>query len=502
MNIRVTQASEQAQFLASIDALEAGISQTQNQLSSGLAFTSPAQDPAAAGEVANYNQVLSQSLQYTANGSSVQTGLTTEDTALTQVQTQLRSLRGLALEANSGTASSQDLSAIATQALAIQNSLIGIANTQDGNGNYIFAGFAGQTQPFAATAGGATYAGDQGQMQVQIAAGQNVAAGDSGIAVFGDNTTGHLKTGNGTFAVTAGTAAAPNAGSGLLGAATLTSPTKYAGGTFTISFTGATDYYITDSTNPASPTPYTNYTPGGTITYGGVQVPLTGQPNGLVEAAASNTGSGVGAATLTGPPPYAGGKYTITFTKATPTSSTTYAITDTAGAPLPGPGSTGTYVPGVPITYGGVQVKMTGQPASGDTFAVAPGDTFTVAPSSDQSVFKTVQDLITAIQTPGTGAGASTQLSNAIAASISNIDQALNNASNVQSSVGGRLNEITTQQSVASSQQLQLQKSIASLQGLDVPAALTTLESLNTTLSAAMQAFTLTQGLTLFKYIS
>jgi flagellin-like hook-associated protein FlgL len=72
----------------------------------------------------------------------------------------------------------------------------------------------------------------------------------------------------------------------------------------------------------------------------------------------------------------------------------------------------------------------------------------------------------------------------------------------VQSSVGGRLNEITTQQSVASSQKLQLQTSIASLQGLDVPAALTTLESLNTTLSAALQAFTLTQGLTLFKYIS
>ena len=93
-------------------------------------------------------------------------------------------------------------------------------------------------------------------------------------------------------------------------------------------------------------------------------------------------------------------------------------------------------------------------------------------------------------------------LANSITGTINNLDQALNQTSNVQSSVGGRLNTVTTALSLATSQQTQLTISITNLQGLDYPAALTSLESQNTTLSAAMQAFTLTQGLTLFKYIS
>ncbi len=73
--------------------------------------------------------------------------------------------------------------------------------------------------------------------------------------------------------------------------------------------------------------------------------------------------------------------------------------------------------------------------------------------------------------------------------------------SNVRASVGGRLNSITTQQSVAGSQQLQLQTNISSIQGLDYAAAITTLTQQQTTLSAALQSYTLTQGLSLFSYI-
>ena len=103
-----------------------------------------------------------------------------------------------------------------------------------------------------------------------------------------------------------------------------------------------------------------------------------------------------------------------------------------------------------------------------------------------------------------TAAGSSNQtgLNNAIATGISNLDQAISQTSTVQANVGGRLNSITTQLSVQTSQQLQLQTSITGLQGLNMAAAITTLESENTTLSASMQAYTLTQGLTLFKYIS
>ena len=398
--MRVTQASDQTQFLSTLDTLESNIAQTQNQVSTGLAFTTPSQNPSAAGEVDNFQQVLAQSQQYTANANAAQTGLNTEDTALTQVQTQLQSLRDLALEANSGTASNQNLGAIATQAQQIQASLLSLANTQDGNGNYIFAGFASQTQPFALTATGASYAGDQGQPQVQIAAGQTVASGDSGDAVFNQ-----IKTGNGTFTVTANAA---NTGSGLIGATTVSNPALYTGGSYAINFTAPNTYQVVNSATNAVVT-------------------------------------------------------------------------------------SGTYTSGTAIAFDGLQVSLSGQPATGDSFAVNP--------STNQSVFTTVQTLVSALQAGVSTPASQTQFSNTIAGTLNNLDQALTHASTVQAAVGGRLNAITTQLSVATSQQAQLTQSISSLQGLNYATAITTLDSQNTTLSAAMQAYTLTQGLTLFKYI-
>jgi flagellar hook-associated protein 3 FlgL len=399
--MRVTQSLNQTQFLTALDSLESNLAQTQNQVSSGLAFTTPSQNPIAAGTVNNYDQLLAQSQQYTANGNSAQTSLETEGTSLTQLQNQLQSLRSLALEANSGTQTGEDLTAIAAQVTQIQNSLLTLGNTQDGNGNYIFSGFATQTQPFSLTPTGAAYAGDQGQQQVQIAAGQTVAAGDNGDVVFNN-----IKTGNGVFTASPNAA---NTGTGVIGATTVTGAAGYTGGTFSINFTAANAYQVENAADAVV--------------------------------------------------------------------------------------ATGTYTPGQTITYGGAQVTLSGQPAVGDYFNVAP--------SANQSLFTTVQNLVNALQAGASG-GASglAQLNNGVASALNNIDQAISQTSTVQADVGGRLNTITTQQSVATAQQTQLQTSISSLQSLNYASAITSLDSQNTTLSAAMQAYTLTQGLSLFKYIS
>jgi flagellar hook-associated protein 3 FlgL len=397
--MRVTQSLNQAQFVAALTTLESNLSQTQNQISTNLAFTTPSQNPVAAGAVTNYNQALSQSQQYDTNANSAQTRLNTEDSTLSQVQDALQSLRDLALQANSGTLTSQDRTALATQATQIQASLVSLANTQDGNGDYIFGGFVTQSQPFALTATGATYSGDQGQRQVQIAGGQSVAVGDNGAAVFNQ-----IKTGNGTFTAAAG---AGNTGTGVLGASTVVNPAAYDGGTYAINFTAANTYEVRDSSNV------------------------------LV--------------------------------------------------------TSGTYTDGQSIAFRGVQVALNGQPATGDTFSVAP--------SANQSVFTTVQNLVTALQSGASSPVAQAGLNNSVNTAINNIDQALNQTSNVRSSIGGRLNAITTQLSVSSSQQIQLQSSISSLQSLDYASAITKLDEQNTTLSAAMQAYTLTQGLSLFKFL-
>jgi flagellar hook-associated protein 3 FlgL len=397
--MRITQSLLQTQFLASLNTLESNLATTQNQISTGLAFTTPAQNPAAAGTVNTYDQVLSQSQQYTTNANSAQSNLNVEDNALTQVQNQLQTLRSLALEANSGTLSPQNLGALASQATQIQQTLVGLANTQNGNGEYIFAGYAAQNQPFAQTASGASYAGDQGQRSVQIGAGQTIAIGDNGNAVFNQ-----IPNGNGAFTVTANPA---NTGTGLVGASTVTDPAAYQAGQYTIAFTSPTSYQVIDA-----------------------------------------------ASTVV---------------------------------------SSGTYTSGQAISFGGVQVSLSGQPATGDSFAIAP--------SANQSLFATVQDFIGTLNSAASGGMNSTQLSNAITTTLGAVDQAVSHVSTVQAGVGGRLNQITTALSVDTSQQTQLQQSISNLQSLDYPSAITSLTNQQTALSASMQAYTLTAGLSLFKYI-
>ncbi len=396
--MRVTEGTGQLQFLTAINSLESSISQNENDLSSNESFTTASENPVAAGEVNTYNQALAQSQQYSTNAGSAQTNLNTEDSTLTQITNQLQSLRDLALEANSGTLQASDRSGIASQIQQIQNSLVALANTQNGSGDYIFSGFATRTQPFALTATGATYSGDQGVTQVQIAAGQTVATGDNGDAVFNQ-----IKTGNGTYTVTANPA---NTGTGLIGATTVTNAANYDGGTYQIEFTAA----------------------------------------------------GGGA----------------------------YNIVNAGGATV----SSGTYTDGSNISFDGLQITLSGTPAAGDEF--------TVAASTNQSLFTTVQNLATALQS---STGSSTALSNSISGEINNLDQALTKISDTQASVGGRLNTITSQQSVQTSQQTQLQTSIASLQGLNYAAAISQLDQQNTTLQAALQSYTVTQGLTLFKYL-
>jgi flagellar hook-associated protein 3 FlgL len=405
--MRVTQNMSQLNFVSALNTLEANLSQTQNQISTNLSFTTPSQNPVAAGAVNNYDQALAQSKQYDTNANSAQTGLSTEDNALSQVQTALQSLRDLAVQANSGALSNSDRAAIAVQATQIQAGLVSLANTQDGNGQFIFGGFATQTQPFSSSAtGSVNYNGDQGQRQAQIAAGQFVTVADNGDAVFNQ-----IKTGNGTFTATAGVA---NTGTGELGATTVSNPAAYDGKPYSIQFAAV----------PA----------GGAV-------------------------------------------------------ANTYNIVNASGVTV----TSGAYASGQAIAFDGLQVTLTGQPAIGDSFSVTP--------SSNQSVFTTVQNLVTALQGSGNTTTANVQLSNSITGALNNIDQALNQTANVRAAVGARLNSITAQLSVSSSQQIQLQTSISSLQSLDYASAITKLDQQTTTLQASMQAYTLTQGLSLFKYL-
>jgi flagellar hook-associated protein 1 FlgK len=135
-------------------------------------------------------------------------------------------------------------------------------------------------------------------------------------------------------------------------------------------------------------------------------------------AAAANTGTGVvSASVVNNPATWVAGTYQISFT-----SATQYQIKDSTNAVI----GTGTYTSGTPITFNGGSVTLTGTPATGDTFTVAPASAANVGDNSNTFA------LIDALSASSMNGGA-TSLSNVANNLVSQIgvktQQAQSNAS-------------------------------------------------------------------------
>ena len=203
-------------------------------------------------------------------------------------------------------------------------------------------------------------------------------------------------------------------------------------------------------------------------------------------AGAANSGGGViGPGSVTNPALVTGHNYRITFAAAG--GVTTYDVVDTttsttvlAAQPYSGgPASIG---------FDGLQVNIEGSPANGDTF--------TVAPSTDQSVFTTIQNLVTALRS-----GGGTGLDNALGSAITNLDQALNQALAQRADVGTRLREIDASNAAGEEFGVQYQSARSKLQDVDYAKAVSDLSREQLSLQAAQQSFVKVTQLSLFDYL-
>lgn len=210
----------------------------------------------------------------------------------------------------------------------------------------------------------------------------------------------------------------------------------------------------------------------------------------VTDYAATNSGTGIiDAGTVTDPAAWealANKPLTIQFT-----SATTYDIVDSTSAVL----ASGTYESGQPITIpgGGASVTITGEPASGDSF--------TLTPSSSQSVFKTLANLIGALESNTTLPADEAKYYNELGFALRDLDQANDNILRVRAMIGSRLSELDSLTSVNGDLDLQYQQTLSSLQDLDYAKAISDLTRKQIDLQAAQQSFSRIAQLTLFDYI-
>ena len=150
----------------------------------------------------------------------------------------------------------------------------------------------------------------------------------------------------------------------------------------------------------------------------------------------------------------------------------------------------GTYQGSGNISFNGLTMALTGNPAAGDSVSVQSGQ--------KQDVFTTMANLIGALQNNGLS---DTARSNALSSQLAGVDRAQDSVLGTQTAVGSRMNELTQQQSNYSTLTLGYQTTLSGVQDTDMASAITKLMLQSTALQASQQTFVKVQGMTLFNYL-
>lgn len=250
---------------------QAELARTQQELASGKRIQSPSDDPSGAVRILDLEEDIRLVDQYQRNASLAQGQLAVEESTLSDVNNVLQRVRELTVQANNATQSAETRASIGVEVRARLEELVALANTRDGNDEYLFAGFQSQNQPFTQQSGAVTYSGDDGQRFIDIAASAQVAVRDTGSRVFLD-----VDAGNGRFDFDADPA---NTGTAVV--AESSADGSYVRDNYTLTFTRAapTDPVTFTVTDGAATVVNTGtYAPGDVISFNGARLVIEGAP--------------------------------------------------------------------------------------------------------------------------------------------------------------------------------------------------------------------------------
>jgi flagellar hook-associated protein 3 FlgL len=484
-----------------------------------------ADDPIGAGRLLNLGQQSAALDQYNTNIDSTKSALSLQETTLTAIGTALQRAKELALAASNGIATDADRKAYASELGQIQQQVLGLMNTKDSNGNYLFSGSKTDTAPYSQNSDGTyTYNGDQTNINLGIGDGMSVATNTTGWDAF-------QQTINTSRTQTTMTAPAVDDGRVVLSNGTVgTSSTynaKFSGGQpYTVNFLSSTQLQITDAlgndvTAEASQNGVISNANGAnqTVSFRGVDLKLninlkTGDTNpDAVIAGHSCTLTGTSDTFNTSRS--AGNPSTAVITGSSVTNQTAYTNAFPAGgavlkftsatnfdlyaAPITAdskPVSSGTVTAGNATAAGVTFALGGGTPAAGDQFLIQSNNHQT------QNVLDTLGQMMTALNTPIDGDSVAKQnFLGAMEAGLGNIDSAANQIGSAITSIGARGQALDNQAATNESLGLANTQSQSSIRDSDPAEVMTRLTLQQTMLQAAQLAFSKISQLGLFNKI-
>ncbi len=259
------------------------IARLQQQVASGRRILSASDDPSGAAQVLRLTEEINITNQYQRNSNFITSRLSLEESSLKNIEESLIRIKELAIQGNNSIVDANSRDAIATEIEERLNEILGLANTQDANREYLFSGYQTLTKPFVQNANGTfRYDGDQGQRLLQISSGRTIADSHAGTDVFTD-----IFNGNGTFQVND---TPSNTGTGVISIGQVTDTNAYVEDTYTITFVtnangnlaynifGAVSGQVIPSLPANSVTNAPDYVSNAAINFNGIETSIAETP--------------------------------------------------------------------------------------------------------------------------------------------------------------------------------------------------------------------------------
>lgn len=167
--------------LNSMNAQQADLMHLYKQVGSGQRMVTPSDDPLAAAQAINVSQTLAMSERYADNRAVASRNLGMQDNILSSVVFQLQDVKTRLVEAGNGTWADIDRATLAEVFETAREGLLNLANSTDGNGQYLFSGAYGKTAAFDAAG---NYQGSSDARLIQVDQTRQMDSADTGDNIF------------------------------------------------------------------------------------------------------------------------------------------------------------------------------------------------------------------------------------------------------------------------------------------------------------------------------
>lgn len=477
----------------------ANASKTQDRIGSGTRIATAGDDPVGAVRLQQLQQQQGMLDQYKSNLSSATNSLSQQESALNSATNVLQRVRELAVQAGNGALSTTERQAIAAEMGEREDELLGLMNSRNERGEYLFSGFQSKTQPFVREADGSySYQGDEGRRSLQVSSSLSLPVSDNGKQIF-EGVTNASRLSSAVATRTSGSLSV--AVSKVDEAKAFSGQNKFPQGGVVLRFQDATtfDIYAAPYNNGDQPLADgtglqmdADATTTDSFSFRGVQIDLSGaaatgdevKVSSLSVSNALVSDEVAFGAALDGFP-----KNGIVLRFGENGAFDIYDADDSTTPLATGFGLDSKPLTSDSFTFRGVTFQLDGMSAAGDEVAIAPDN------MPRQGLLDTIATLRKTLESP---ASTNKDVRDAVAASLANLDHGMTSVDAARSSIGARLNVAESTLS-ANEETSVINQSIQSEVGdLDYAEALSTLSMQTLVLQAAQDSYVKLSNLTLF----